>query len=445
MGSVAVHDPPADLSRYSHTMVGDTHARADRQTPSSAHSTGSFANSAAVSHNAQHLAAAHARAASTGDATSAGRAGSHNRHMDTSPDAAETTEQGRAQLSEHEAGTSQPSTRDSASSTQVEHSEGEGFDRSGFPLNSAPRGLAAAPPSPQLLPTIRSSLSFVKSRDVSPSRTTKIHNLAQIHSFASEDASTNSRPGSGPRPATLHSDESQQFEISEMPVTEIIEMVAGLLTKITTTNDRQRQHESVHQHLPSPDGSTALNRQTASVLAFHGKNVPSITILSYLSRIHKYCPTTYEVFLSLLIYFDRMMEIVNEGTLASFRSAAQSAEREILSPSSTTTLQAEALRATSSTSQHTPQAESLASGMATPPSSGSAKPRDVPGSSPSTAGTSEVDEESGKLSHCFIVDSFNIHRLVIAGVTCASKFFSDVFYTNSRYAKVRVSLSSLLL
>lgn len=25
---------------------------------------------------------------------------------------------------------------------------------------------------------------------------------------------------------------------------------------------------------------------------------------------------------------------------------------------------------------------------------------------------------------------------MIAGVTCASKFFSDVFYTNSRYAKV---------
>lgn len=36
----------------------------------------------------------------------------------------------------------------------------------------------------------------------------------------------------------------------------------------------------------------------------------------------------------------------------------------------------------------------------------------------------------------FVVDSYNIHRLIIAGVTCASKFFSDVFYTNSRYAKV---------
>jgi hypothetical protein len=46
------------------------------------------------------------------------------------------------------------------------------------------------------------------------------------------------------------------------------------------------------------------------------------------------------------------------------------------------------------------------------------------------------DEIPYNLSHFFVVDSFNIHRLVIAGVTCASKFFSDVFYTNSRYAKV---------
>ncbi|KAG0171897.1 hypothetical protein DFQ30_000211 [Apophysomyces sp. BC1015] len=34
------------------------------------------------------------------------------------------------------------------------------------------------------------------------------------------------------------------------------------------------------------------------------------------------------------------------------------------------------------------------------------------------------------------IDSFNIHRLVIAGIMIASKFFSDIFYTNVRYAKV---------
>ncbi|KAG6851449.1 hypothetical protein H0H87_001064 [Tephrocybe sp. NHM501043] len=40
------------------------------------------------------------------------------------------------------------------------------------------------------------------------------------------------------------------------------------------------------------------------------------------------------------------------------------------------------------------------------------------------------------VNRSFVVHSFNIHRFVIAGVTVASKFFNDVFYTNSRYANV---------
>ena len=54
------------------------------------------------------------------------------------------------------------------------------------------------------------------------------------------------------------------------------------------------------------------------------------------------------------------------------------------------------------------------------------------------------DADAFNLSHFFVVDSYNIHRLVIAGVTCASKFFSDVFYTNSRYAKVLHALPFML-
>ena len=34
------------------------------------------------------------------------------------------------------------------------------------------------------------------------------------------------------------------------------------------------------------------------------------------------------------------------------------------------------------------------------------------------------------------IDSYNIHRLIIAGIMVSSKFFSDVFFTNARYAKV---------
>ncbi|KAG1470545.1 hypothetical protein G6F56_002621 [Rhizopus delemar] len=36
----------------------------------------------------------------------------------------------------------------------------------------------------------------------------------------------------------------------------------------------------------------------------------------------------------------------------------------------------------------------------------------------------------------FSIDSFNIHRLIITGIMVASKFFSDVFYTNKLYAKI---------
>lgn len=37
------------------------------------------------------------------------------------------------------------------------------------------------------------------------------------------------------------------------------------------------------------------------------------------------------------------------------------------------------------------------------------------------------------------IDSYNIHRLIISGVMVASKLYSDVFFTNTRYAKVSMT------
>jgi hypothetical protein len=82
-------------------------------------------------------------------------------------------------------------------------------------------------------------------------------------------------------------------------------------------------------------------RSSSSSLCFHARNVPGINIEVYLQRILKYCPASNEVFLSLLVYFDRMSKLSMEV-----------------------------------------------------------------GGKP------------------FAIDSFNVHRLVIAGVTVASKFFS---------------------
>jgi hypothetical protein len=221
--------------------------------------------------------------------------------------------------------------------------------------------------------------------------------------------------------------QQMKYEISAMPIGDIIEMVAALLTKITTTNDLQHdamQRNVTHQQQASLNNDTAGSSQMSplshSVLAFHGKNVPAITILSYLSRIHKYCPTTYEVFLSLLVYFDRMTERVNELVTKSEEARRHSTRQQ------DTPMRDDG--------GHYEMADSD-SDLADDDDDEEDEDDDMDGSSRPATAPSEPQSVAGPATY-FVVDSFNIHRLIIAGVTCASKFFSDVFYTNSRYAKV---------
>lgn len=284
-----------------------------------------------------------------------------------------------------------------------------------------------------------SSLNDAAGSDSSSPRRIKVRDLAHIQSIAGSNVDMDPRERQQRR--TTPDDTSPQYEISGMPIEHIIEMVAGLLTKITTTNDVQ--HEHLHRGMPHPENTPSISPQTTSVLAFHGKNVPSITILSYLNRINKYCPTSYEVFISLLVYFDRMTEKVNAGPIQSLREATQQAsttlahERELCSGPSTTM---------DGIKDETPTQ------TATPPHSAELAQQRHPGAVPGTPHSRPhglespvMSSQSGaeqdlNLAHFFVVDSFNIHRLVIAGVTCASKFFSDIFYTNSRYAKVSQAL-----
>ncbi|GAA95674.1 uncharacterized protein L969DRAFT_92801 [Mixia osmundae IAM 14324] len=136
---------------------------------------------------------------------------------------------------------------------------------------------------------------------------------------------------------------------------------------LSASPDTSRQEHMMSSH--SKDhiltaSKSALHSPNAT-LCFHARNIPSIGIEAYLLRILKYCPTTNEVFVSLLVYFDRMA-----------KRGLETADR---------------------------------------------------------SGPLDGDTMARKI---LTIDSYNIHRLVIAGVTVASKFFSDVFYTNSRYAKV---------
>lgn len=234
--------------------------------------------------------------------------------------------------------------------------------------------------------------------------------------------------------------QAMKYEISGMPISDIIEMVAALLTKITTTNDLhddalsrnaiERNASHVKQAQAQNDGSAtekSMSPLSSSVLAFHGKNVPAITILSYLSRIHKYCPTTYEVFLSLLVYFDRMTERVNDLVIK-----AEEAKKAGFDP-----VQSDVVMKDDDSSDSDETEEDIADDESASSEEKAAQPTDAVSKASGEEGPASQDAPVTAVQPTFfVVDSFNIHRLIIAGVTCASKFFSDVFYTNSRYAKV---------
>ncbi|KAL2019367.1 hypothetical protein VTK56DRAFT_9747 [Thermocarpiscus australiensis] len=283
--------------------------------------------------------------------------------------------------------------------------------------------------------------------------TIRVRDLAHIQSLARAHLLTATGPGILNDPPL----QQMKYEISGMPIGDIIEMVAALLTKITTTNDLQ--HDALNRnahHLRQAQaqargeeggGDSSMSPLSSSVLAFHGKNVPAITILSYLSRIHKYCPTTYEVFLSLLVYFDRMTERVNDMVMKSEEARrlqleaaqTQQAQSVVVGPGPAAPQDAD--RDMIMRDDDDSQSDETDSDIADDTDSDTPERgvRRFSGGGASggsgSASNPNIHAAAAQATY-FVVDSYNIHRLIIAGVTCASKFFSDVFYTNSRYAKV---------
>jgi hypothetical protein len=76
------------------------------------------------------------------------------------------------------------------------------------------------------------------------------------------------------------------YDLAHHPVKDTIALLAGLMDKITVTNDR-------------------LLGNAGPRSRFHARAIPSIDIESYLLRILKYCPCPNACFLSVLVYFDR--------------------------------------------------------------------------------------------------------------------------------------------
>lgn len=242
-----------------------------------------------------------------------------------------------------------------------------------------------------------------------------------LHSLAlkdAENASSNAEINTDPNEPVY----DEHLNIVDFPVNDLIMMLSCLLTKIIEANDKlypnhfdntiatrqkfkeekklrklekqKRRQECLQQQesndnvdnqedLISDDNDSEdneedemKNRYLANVLAFHGTNVPGISLHAYLARVLKYCPVTNEVFLSLLVYFDRIAKKANN--LKTKKGKTNESGNEDI----------------------------------------------------------KDDDESGESEQLFVMDSYNIHRLIISGITVSSKFFSDIFYKNLRYAKV---------
>lgn len=227
--------------------------------------------------------------------------------------------------------------------------------------------------------------------------------------------SANSAPDQTTETQAPTANQVDHLDIANHPVPEVIVMLTALLQKIIDANDALHPHhyQTAYAHnsstshnsssssssKPSNGDITNSSDFTANVLAFHGRNVPAIGLEAYLHRILKYCPTTNEVFISLLVYFDRIAQRANSGELANNQPNQQTSS------------------STNSTSDNNN-------------SSQNSQDQQDPSSSSSSSTSASTKKQ------LFVMDSYNIHRLIIAGVTVASKFFSDVFYKNSRYAKV---------
>ncbi|KAH6915537.1 hypothetical protein BKA70DRAFT_1557798 [Coprinopsis sp. MPI-PUGE-AT-0042] len=290
---------------------------------------------------------------------------------------------------------------------------------------------------------------------------------ASVSSWTTAPVSSSSFPSSPtpptpPSPTLGPSNPPVSYDISAYSSSDLLKLLASLLTQIASTNDAltaaanspgasspsqhhpaspypatsqsSSTHSPLHQrhHTPIWQTLTTASRSAlgthSSTLTFHARNIPSITLEAYLLRILKYCPTTNHVFLSLLVYFDRMArlsgelegEYDDEDGEGEFSGATASVGESLGTGGEGM------MDVVQEHLHHRPDGMEVDHDAQMPHTIQT-----------QTMNTSKRRRRTGKGSgRSFVIDSYNIHRLVIAGVTVASKFFSDVFYTNGRYAKV---------
>ncbi|KAF9899178.1 hypothetical protein BX616_003197 [Lobosporangium transversale] len=205
------------------------------------------------------------------------------------------------------------------------------------------------------------------------------------------------------------------YDIVNCPTSQTLLLVSSLINTILAVNDR----------LACP-----------KITLFHSRAIPNISIEAYLSRILKYATFQNEVLLIILLYFDRIgggckptQVLTNSFPKSLLRQASMTKEdiNQLMSPGG-------------GHEGNMDQARDEKAAL-------SRQGNDTTGTD-ADADSDTTDEEEAIADEIYtsssdspvgsklIINSFNIHRLLITSIVVASKFSSDRFCPNGQYAKV---------
>ncbi|KAF9334683.1 hypothetical protein BG006_001723 [Podila minutissima] len=186
------------------------------------------------------------------------------------------------------------------------------------------------------------------------------------------------------------------YDIVNCSTSQTLLLVSSLINTILAVNDR----------LACP-----------KITLFHSRAIPNISIEAYLSRILQYAPFQNEVLLIILLYFDR----IGGGCKPT----------QVL----TNTIPKALLRQASMLPEADTKPKLEDEDGASQEKSTTRPERDMEEEEPIVDEIYTSSSES-PVGSKLIINSFNIHRLLITSILVACKFSSDVFYPNVRYARV---------
>ncbi|KAF8942740.1 hypothetical protein BGZ47_006181 [Haplosporangium gracile] len=205
------------------------------------------------------------------------------------------------------------------------------------------------------------------------------------------------------------------YDIVNCSTSQTLLLVSSLINTILAVNDR----------LACP-----------KITLFHSRAIPNISIEAYLSRILQYAPFQNEVLLIILLYFDRIgggckptQVLTNTIPKSLLRQASLSSEEisQLTAPKTEPTT-GDYFR---NADEMVKQGEGGGSGLTTSDADSDILDEEEP-----IADEIYTSSSESPVGSKLIINSFNIHRLLITSILVACKFSSDVFYPNVRYARV---------